>query len=316
MADFDPREFRNALGAFATGVTVVTTSNAEGEPFGVTASSFNSVSLDPPLVLWSLGRSSKSFPAFVETDHFAVHVLADHQQDLSNAFAKSGHDKFAGVAWRPGVLSSPVLPDCAARFECRTLHQYEGGDHIIFVGEVVHFERLDAAPLVFHGGRYADARPRPSEGYASGVDPGSLRFTDDFVLYLLALAHFQSNAPARRRLADIGLSQGDYFALTAIALGVRVTLDQLQARLEHTGAPPTLESIAGLVAQGYIERDGDGFVMTLRGRDVVIDSLSQSKAAEQNLLASFSVGEIAELKRLLKKLIASTGEPDPRLWDE
>ena len=158
------REFRDALGSFATGVTIATTSDAAGAPVGVTASSFNSVSVDPPLVLWSLAKNSLSREAFAGSGHFAVHVLTARQEALSNRFARSGEDKFAGVDWHAGELGSPVLTEHAALFECRTRHQYDGGDHIIMVGEVVSFDARDEAPLLFHGGRYAEHRPRLASG--------------------------------------------------------------------------------------------------------------------------------------------------------
>lgn len=157
MADGDEsqRAFRNALGAFATGVTIATTLDADGQPVGVTASSFNSVSLDPPLVLWSVAKANMSCAAFCDSGHFAIHILAVDQADLSNRFAKSGGDKFAGLTWQSGAKGSPILADCAALFQCRTRHQYEGGDHIIMVGEVIDFQVQDRAPLLFHAGRYA-----------------------------------------------------------------------------------------------------------------------------------------------------------------
>ena len=162
MAAPDPpsRAFREALGSFATGVTIATTRDADGAPVGVTASSFNSVSLDPPLVLWSLARDSRSHDAFATSGHFAVHVLAAGQEALSDRFARSGADKFAGTDWREGALGSPLFAEYAALFQCRTRHQYEGGDHAIFVGEVVAHEAREAAPLLFHAGRYAERRPR------------------------------------------------------------------------------------------------------------------------------------------------------------
>ena len=152
--------FRAALGSFATGVTVATTLDESGEPVGVTASSFNSVSLDPPMVLWSLAKDSRSLEAFEQSGHFAIHVLAATQDALSDRFARRGADKFADMDWTKGRLGSPVFTEHAALFECTTRHLYEGGDHIIMVGEVVDFEARDEAPLLFHAGRYADHRPR------------------------------------------------------------------------------------------------------------------------------------------------------------
>jgi 3-hydroxy-9,10-secoandrosta-1,3,5(10)-triene-9,17-dione monooxygenase reductase component len=150
----DAKEFRKALGAFATGVTIVTTHSDDGKDHGLTANSFNSVSLDPPMVLWSLGKTSSNLAAFLEADRFAVHVLAVEQEDLSNQFARSGTDKFSNCAVDRGAGDVPLLDGCVARFECRVAHRYEGGDHVIFVGEVARFNSFDRAPLVFQHGSY------------------------------------------------------------------------------------------------------------------------------------------------------------------
>lgn len=151
----DPKQFRNALGSFATGVTVVTTLDAEGKPVGMTANSFNSVSLDPMLVLWSIAKNANAYDSFVESNHFAIHILADDQQDLSQQFATKGIDRFAGLDYQRGHAEVPVLPHCSARFECDIEHRYDGGDHTILVGRVQHFEHNQKQPLVFHAGRYA-----------------------------------------------------------------------------------------------------------------------------------------------------------------
>ena len=148
----DPREFRGALGAFATGVTVVTTLSPAG-PLGMTVNSFASVSLDPPLVLWSPARRSGRFEAFEAAAHFAIHVLATDQQALAQRFAGDGLD-FAGLDWAGGDGGTPLLPGCAARFECAHSAGHDGGDHLIVVGEVLRFEAWDRPPLVFHGGLY------------------------------------------------------------------------------------------------------------------------------------------------------------------
>ena len=158
---FDPQRFRQALGAFPTGVTVVTTVDAAGRDVGVTANSFNSVSLDPPLVLWSLGRNSGNFDAFMAARHFVVHVLASHQDALASRFAQKGIDRFAGLTPQRGTSGIALLDGCVARFECRTAFQYEGGDHIIFVGEVVNFEHAPHEPLIFKRGRFALAIDKP-----------------------------------------------------------------------------------------------------------------------------------------------------------
>ena len=131
-AAVDPRAFRNALGAFTTGVTIVTTRDSGGHDVGLTVNSFNSVSLEPPLVLWSLARNAASLPAFVDSEYFAVHILGAQQEQLSNRFAQRGADKFAGLATERGHGGVPLLPGCSARFECRMTHRHEGGDHRVF----------------------------------------------------------------------------------------------------------------------------------------------------------------------------------------
>lgn len=151
----DQRAFRDALGSFVTGVTIVTTCDAEGGDVGLTANSFNSVSLNPPLVLWSLALNSGALAAFREAPYWAVHVLARAQEPLSARFATKGIDKFAGLDLARGPQNIPLLRDCAARFVCRAAYEHEGGDHAIFVGEVVEFDRGVAPPLAYHQGRYA-----------------------------------------------------------------------------------------------------------------------------------------------------------------
>ena len=159
---FDLHTFRNTLGLFVTGVTIITCRDQAGDPVGITANSFNSVSLDPPLVLWSVGNQARSLSAFDDASHFAVHILRDDQADLSQRFAKSGTDKFSGLPVEPGLGGVPLLADCAARLEC-TLHaKHPAGDHVLFIAEVKHLPSdANALPLVYHGGRYAELSDKP-----------------------------------------------------------------------------------------------------------------------------------------------------------
>ena len=162
----DPRAFRTALGSFVTGVTIVTTCDAAGVDTGLTANSFNSVSLDPPLILWSLALNATTLPAFRQAEWWAVHILAAEQEALSGQFASKGTDRFEGVALSRGPGGIPLLEGCAARFICRTAFEYEGGDHAIFVGQVTDFDHGGGLPLVYHGGRYSRVLP----GGAHAVD--------------------------------------------------------------------------------------------------------------------------------------------------
>ncbi len=152
----DPLKFRSALGQFPTGVTIVTTLDAEGGKVGMTASSFNTVSLDPPLVLWSIAKSAYSYDSFMAAKHFAIHVLTAGQAELSNLFAQTGADKFELIDCGTGLANIPILPKFAACFQCDTEHRYDGGDHTILVGRVIDFESHETEPLLFHRGNYAE----------------------------------------------------------------------------------------------------------------------------------------------------------------
>ncbi|MBT5578219.1 MAG: flavin reductase family protein [Porticoccaceae bacterium] len=153
--DFSKLDFRNALGSFATGVTVITTRGSKGQKVGMTVNSFNSVSLDPPLILWSIGRDANCFDEFVSAEAFAVHILAADQETLSNRFASSGTDRFADIDSVEGLSGVPLLPHYSTCFQCTTEHSYDGGDHVILVGRVVAFDDLGHQPLLFHRGKYA-----------------------------------------------------------------------------------------------------------------------------------------------------------------
>jgi flavin reductase (DIM6/NTAB) family NADH-FMN oxidoreductase RutF len=154
----EPEKIRKAFSCFATGVAVATTVGRNGEPIGITISSFNTVSLEPPLVLWSLGIDSISYDAFASAGHFAVNVLAGHQADLSARFASRGRDKFAGLECSAGVSGVPLLPEFAACFECATEYRYPGGDHLILVGRVLNFEDRGLEPLIFHRSEFRRVR--------------------------------------------------------------------------------------------------------------------------------------------------------------
>lgn len=157
MQSFQPgpetaRAFRNTLGCFATGVTIVTCQDSQG-PLAMTANSFASVSLDPPLVLWSPAKTSSRYTSFVEAKNFAIHVLSEDQGELASHFAKDGR-AFSDVPWEADINGAPLFPTCLARFTCRQHAAHDAGDHTIIIGEVTEAAHAAGAPLLFARGSY------------------------------------------------------------------------------------------------------------------------------------------------------------------
>lgn len=307
------RSFRTALGAFATGVTVVTTRSEDGVDVGLTANSFNSVSLDPPMVLWSLAKSSRALSVFAAARHFAIHVLSAAQEDLSARFSRPSPDKFAGLDLQRGSGDIPLLRDCSARFQCRTAFQYEGGDHVIFVGQVEAFEHGSQRPLVFQGGQYALAiskEPREPESTEYGVDPTS-SFSQDFLIYLLGRAHHQLFLGIRRELEREGLSEDQWFVLSLLGVSDQRSVGELDRMLASAGKRVSYDMLAGLAAAELIRLSGAHdpqakATLTDRGRAVVIELVSAAKAIESDAERNLDQAEIHLLKRTLRTIIRDT----------
>ena len=150
----NPKTFRQCLGKFATGVTVVTCADQDGNPCGITANSFSSVSLDPPLVLWNIAKVSNSLSAYMNAKHFVINVLSTDQAGLSSHFAKSDHTLFRDIEYSLSADGAPLLPGTLAAFECRTHEIHDCGDHYIIIGEVMRFTSSEKDPLLFYGGSY------------------------------------------------------------------------------------------------------------------------------------------------------------------
>ncbi|MCV6546596.1 MAG: flavin reductase family protein [Cohaesibacter sp.] len=155
----DGMRLRKAMSQYATGIAVATTLDEDGLPHGLTINSFNSVSLDPPLVLWSLSHKSGNLEAFTQSGHFAINILSQQQKDISMRFATPDVDRFAGTDWQKGKLGSPVLSGVVASMDCKVEQMVEGGDHVIFIGRVVEANHTDSPPLLYHGGAYHSLGP-------------------------------------------------------------------------------------------------------------------------------------------------------------
>jgi 3-hydroxy-9,10-secoandrosta-1,3,5(10)-triene-9,17-dione monooxygenase reductase component len=297
----DPGEFRSALGSFATGVTIVTTRDGDGRDIGLTANSFNSVSLDPPMVLWSLSKTSTSLAAFSQAQHFAVHVLAADQETLSNQFARKGADKLAGSEPRRGAGQVPLLGGCTALFQCRTAYKYEGGDHVIFVGEVIDFEHLDKPPLVFHGGRYAVAKSKPAPPQFAG-DLGETSLGT-----LLTRAYVQLVTPLRRSAEQMGLSAPERYTMNVLMGDAAHDLAEINGVIGHTGVRATEETTARLLGRGLIESasptNSERFRLTDAGREAALELMAAATALEADALAGMSDDEQRILRHLLTRLV-------------
>ncbi|MGS0743240.1 flavin reductase family protein [Glaciimonas sp. GG7] len=172
--EHDTRALRRALGRFPTGVTVITTRTPDGKWEGLTANSFSALSLDPPLVLWSIRRGALSLPGFLASGHFAINVLGVGQSDVSQRFAMPRENKFEALVFKEGLGGSPVLDGVLASFECQTETTIDGGDHVLFVGRVKKLSYYDGEPLIFNAGRYCTALPLPLPFNAAQQDVNAI----------------------------------------------------------------------------------------------------------------------------------------------
>jgi len=290
-------DFRSALGSFATGVTIVTTATADGVDVGMTANSFNSVSLDPPMVLWSIGKTALSQPAFAVAEHFAVHILASDQEELSNQFARRGEDKFQGLMLDRGPGNIPLLDGCSARFKCRTAYRYEGGDHDIIVGEVLEFDHTDKKPLLFHRGKYS--------AIASNI---GAEFADSSLGFLVSRAQYSVFRDIREELERLNISLDQYFALAALG-AQSMTAAEIHQHGSCYDRTFGSADVAKLRDRGLIECHASRaeLALTTAGRQTMVQLLAVGKNTESALLAQFEPWEGQWLKSALDRL--ATGMP-------
>lgn len=320
----DPKEFRQALGTFTTGVTIITACDQSGHPVGVTANSFNSVSLDPPLVLWSLARKSQSLAAFENAGHWAVHILAHDQNELSGRFARSvsGLEKFDGVNYEKGLGNAPLLAGCTTRLQCRTANIYDGGDHIILVGEVLKFDKCNTPPLVFQSGNYAIAtsttqtiQPPPNE------DPRNVSESSPLG-YLLASAYLHFYAKVREQASRLELNDVEYLILSALGTREGRTYQELITLAAYSGLNLWPESINDLAARSLLRIDEDAdeaddnahIYLTTEGRSVVERMFAESQLVEDNMMQQLGVPETIALRTLLSRFVRLHSPLIPYRW--
>jgi len=317
----DTRSLRGALGAFATGVTIITVVDADGRDVGLTANSFNSVSLDPPMVLWSLAKTSLSLAAFKQAHYFAVHVLSAEQEQLSNRFATRGADKFAGLELERGLGDTPLLRGCAARFQCRTAFAYDGGDHEIFVGEVLQFDDFKRPPLVFQGGKYALAIKKPAVRGAVVADASEsdANFTMDYLGQLLGVAHAQIRVRLRPALQARGLDETDYSVLSLLIIADHREVAEVAGLMQIAGKQLDDPKVQQLQQKDLITTlvDESGCTrLSLRpaGRQIIIELMAAAKAAEADTELGLDYSESQMLKHLLRRVIRNTTLGSFKVW--
>ena len=300
-AVIDPRKFRRARGNFATGVTVMTAS-ADGRKVGVTANSFNSVSLDPPLILWSIDKRSGSYPVFAQASHFAVNVLAVGQIALSNQFARPGDDRYAGVPHRPGIGGSILLEDTAASFQCEKHQIIDGGDHWIMIGKVVAYEDSGRDPLLYHQGAYSMVLPHPEreEVNAPRTEFHSRLVDNYFYLMSQAMrAHQEACQPERRQG---GWSAGESRVLLVLDADQPADL----ATVVHQAVMPAreVEPVLRLLRErGLVRQEGSGFMLTPEGHRQAQAVWDMARRQQDRDFASFSDEEKALFADMLKRVI-------------
>ncbi|MQQ99828.1 flavin reductase [Glaciimonas soli] len=317
---FDQREFRHALSTFTTGVTIVTAcSTVDGSEklVGITANSFNSVSLDPPLVLWSLSKSSHSAAVFETADYWAVHILSHDQDGLANRFAKRGIDKFAGLTIERGLGDAPLLSGCTTRMQCKTTYRYDGGDHIIMVGEVMHFDHSDAPPLVYQRGNYAIATRKELTDEAEALIKvtTSGRNTDtaasNTITPLLGNAYFQLYDKLRESGAQHGLNDTEFFVLNTLAANEGLSLAELMQLFVYAGHSPLAHVLDDMTVRGLLhvivdqdEESNNGlFYLTALGHDVAQKIVDAGKQIEADMLSKLGEVDTIALRTLLRRFV-------------
>lgn len=305
ITEFDPKAFRRALGNFATGITVVTAQTPDGVKTGVTANSFNSVSLEPALILWSIDKRSGSCEIFEKATHFAVNILAADQIDVSNHFARPGEDKFAGIDFTAGLGGAPLLPDTAACFQCEAYETVDGGDHWILIGKVVAFEDAGRAPLVYHQGSYSVVMPHSRFPAKKDDEPAAIerlksRFKDNlYYLMVQAMRAYQAD------YAPLQLSTGLRTSEARMLMVLQETPKLCRKELLREVNMPEVEvdnAAEILQRKGLVSFSDDAYNITASGEEQAEALWALSKQEQEKMFGEFSEDELATFKKILTRL--------------
>jgi len=298
---FDAKDFRRALGKFPTGVTVITTRDAEGNPIGMTASSFNTLSIEPALVLWSIDKGALSLEAFTRGQAFAINILRNDQIEISNRFARRGEDKFAGIHTRDDQHGSPLLHGTAAWFGCKTWNVYEGGDHFIVVGEVTDYSyEENVSSLVFHNGRYAIPETHPA--VQAPTDSMEARgFLGDYLLFQLRQTLNAYASDFYPSLSHFGITAEEWRVLTLLADGEAMEQEKI-SRFVSQPMKELADTGEWLKEKALLELEGSCFRLTEKGQQLATQLLDKAIEHEQKAMSCLSAEQQKTLKESLRLL--------------
>jgi flavin reductase (DIM6/NTAB) family NADH-FMN oxidoreductase RutF/DNA-binding MarR family transcriptional regulator len=298
----DDRMFRRCLGQYGTGVAIITT-NTEGRRAAVTVNSFSSVSLDPPLILWSIARTSRSFSIFTGGGHFAVNILSSRQMDVSRHFSSKLEDKFADSAWTLGKYGSPLIDGCLAHLECETNSLVEGGDHVIIIGLVKRARRFEGMPLLFSQGQYSvpeshpETSPTPeASGAVSDTTSEGTIVSQIFEAHNLLSSVFDEH----RRAEGVDISVARVLACLYDAKGLKS--DQLAAAT-YLGQRDTEDAITELVRRSLLVNNQGQLSLTPEGRKVREAIKRRWQDFQQAQIAGIPEADLKSTIRALSKLI-------------
>jgi 4-hydroxyphenylacetate 3-hydroxylase, reductase component len=303
-SEIDARALRRALGNFATGVTVITAQNTLGEKVGLTANSFNSVSLDPPLILWSLDKNARSMGVFDAASHFAVNILSAEQINLSNHFSRQQEDKFAGVDWREGEGGCPLLSGCAGSFQCEAHSKIDAGDHYIYLGKVLAFDDPGRPPLFYHRGSYSMIAAHPGLAPQAEMQAGQgghrdrARLSENvYFLMLQALQTYQSSYLPRQEALGVSITEAR--AIFLLSDNPELFADGLP-RLDDMPQSDVSLTLDNLVHQGFVAPVDNGFSLTELGQAKARELWDLAHAHADLVFQSLEEGALQQFKTTLR----------------
>lgn len=300
----DTRLFRRCLGLFGTGVAIITTRH-DGQSAGATVNSVASVSLDPPLVLWSIARTSRSFDIFQQAEGFVINILSKDQMELSRHFASSATDKFAGQATTAGWNGIPMLDGALAHIECRTEDSHDGGDHVIKIGRALNVRTFEGDPLMFVQGRYAVPADHPSARVRPEVpkDVGEINASggaNSLISLIFRVHHLLSEKFDAHRAAE-----GVHLSVTRIMDALDDTPDMTMpaiARKTFLGSRDTEDALAEMQEKNIVARNGDTYRLTESGSALRENVRRRWLQFQNEELSGLSLQQVEDTTNVLRHL--------------